>query len=160
VRAAVVICVAALLGAAGCGTQPNEEPLCRPGSPTTLMAESVPTASLVPCVRELPEGWSFESFSADETSASFSLEQQDGGGSLVVSLVPACPSATPAAEDVARTRTADDEGRTTVWTTSFPGGCSIATLTLSEPATVEARRAARGALGTIARADLPTGSLR
>jgi hypothetical protein len=159
VKLATVICVVALLGAAACDTQENEEPVCRPGPPTTLMAESVPSASLVPCVREVPEGWSFQSFTADESAASFSMEQQDGGGSLTVSLQPSCPSAAPPSEGVTRARTTGDDGRTTVWTTTFPGGCSVATLTLSETVTAAARRAARGALGTIARAELAPTSI-
>jgi hypothetical protein len=154
VKLATVVCVVALLGAAACNTQANEEPVCRPGSPTTLMAESVPSASRVPCVRRVPEGWSFQAFTADESAASFSLEQQDGGGSLTVSLQASCPSAAPSSDDVTRARTTLDDGRTTVWTTTFPGGCSVATLTLSETVTAAARRAARSALGTIARAEL------
>jgi hypothetical protein len=159
VRSAVVVCVIALVGAAACDTQANEEPVCRPGAPTTLMAESVPSASLVPCVREVPEGWSFQAFTADESAASFSLEQQDGGGSLTVSLQSSCPSPAPSSEDVTRAQTTRDDGRTTVWTTTFPGGCSVATLSLSETVTAAARRAARRALGTIARAELAPTSI-
>jgi hypothetical protein len=155
---AVIVYVAVLLGAVACGTQANEQPLCRPGSPTTLMAESVPSASLVPCVRELPEGWSFQAFSAREAASSFTLEQHDGGGTLDVSLTASCPQAPASTEGVHRSRRTEADGRTVVWTTTFPGGCSVATLALAEPPTPEVLRAAQRALGTIPASDVVAGS--
>jgi hypothetical protein len=66
----------------------------------------------------------------------FSLEQQDGDGVLEVELLGSCDvsgdgqpvEGFPSAELY---RTANDAGTNVVWTSTFPGGCSRATLTFS-----------------------------
>ena len=44
-----------------------------------LMAQSVPTASMLPCLVALPEGWTFESLHANEDGATFWLDSAHDG---------------------------------------------------------------------------------
>jgi hypothetical protein len=131
-----IIVVGAVLTA--CSPPQNEQPTCRSAPPTLLMAESVPTASLIPCVDALPQGWTWHSFEADETSATFSLEQQDGDGTLEVQLLGSCTvsgdgSPVDGFPDATRYGSPVGQGASVTWTTTFPGGCSRASVTFSAP---------------------------
>lgn len=153
--------VAAMLG--GCArVQANTEPWCRPGNPTALMAESVPTATLVPCVRSLPVGWEFTTFSADETHATFSIEADaETGGTVEVELHPACAAAP---KEGGRS----DEPGTTVartvehrspyaasWIYRFQGGCARIHIAFTKAADVEQELAElRRDLSFLPRADI------
>jgi hypothetical protein len=132
---------------AACGAPEHNQPMCRAAPPTILMAESVPTATQIPCMERLPEGWAFRTFTADESTATFSLAQQDGGGTLDVTLRGACPAG-------ASKRLVEAAGSTIVWTSAFPGGCTIARLSLSEPPAVGAITELHRALGAISRDDV------
>jgi hypothetical protein len=131
-----VAVVPILVIATGCAPSANEQPTCRSDPPTLLMAESVATASLIPCVDALPQGWTWHSFQADDASATFSLEQQDGDGALEVALVGACDvsgdgepvQGFPSAE---RYRSVNDTATNVTWTSTFPGGCARTSLTFS-----------------------------
>jgi len=142
-RLRAIVVGLALAALAACGTPANNEPMCRADSPTILMAESVPTASEIPCIRSLPEGWAFESFRADESSASFSIAQQDGGGTLEVTLTATCPEA-PAHPD-------EEQNTGAIWMSSFPGGCSVARLTFTQPPPPGASDVVHRSLGSIRR---------
>ncbi len=48
-----------------------------------LMAQSVPTASMLPCLGLLPEGWTFESLQANEVGATFWLDSAHDGRRVV-----------------------------------------------------------------------------
>jgi hypothetical protein len=109
--------------------------------PLWLMAQSVPSASLVPCVPSLPAGWRFVNFSEETRSSAarngwsiFTLRKYEVG-SLVVRLSATCdttaaiqrPSDQPGAQRYERT----DQGpssRAATWYTVFPGGCVTAQL--------------------------------
>lgn len=97
-RAALPALAAALL--AGCG-QPvvlGEETLaCRdgddgfPANGVVLMAQSVPSASWVPCLEVMPLGWDLAGMEADESSARFWLDSdRDGVHALEIRLTAAC----------------------------------------------------------------------
>jgi hypothetical protein len=144
---AIVAAVGVVAALAACSAPEHNQPVCRPGPPTILMAESVPTATQIPCIERLPEGWAFQTFTASDSSASFSLAQRDGGGTLEVTLLGACPAAT-------RGRATEDRGSTIVWTSAFPGGCTVARLTLSDPAPAGAGTAIHRAMGSISRAEV------
>jgi hypothetical protein len=124
--------------ATACAVQENAQPGCRSGSPTTLMAESVPSASLIPCVEALPAGWTYQTFEANDTGSTFSLEQPDRGGLLEVQLLSACEATGtpkpirnfPTAQQY---RSVEAEGARVVWTSTFPGGCSRVELTFPGP---------------------------
>jgi hypothetical protein len=138
-RGSVWLALVTILVAASCAPSENQQPTCRSDSPTLLMAESVPSASLIPCVDALPQGWTWHTFEANEKSATFSLEQQDGDGSLEVQLLAACDVAGDGARvegfpTARRYGSFSDEGAKGIWTTTFPGGCSRATVSFSSPA--------------------------
>ena len=124
--------------ATACAPPENEQPTCRSEPPTVLMAESVPSASLIPCVDALPQGWTWHGFQANEMTSTFSLEQQDGDGLLEVQLLSSCDvsgdgervEAFPTATVY---RTVERRGAHVVWTSTFPGGCSRVSLTFSAP---------------------------
>jgi len=109
--------------------------------PLWLMAQSVPSASLVPCVPSLPAGWRFVNLpeetrpSAARNGWSMFTLRKYLAGSLVVRLSATCdttatiqrPSDQPAAQRFERTDQGPS-GRAATWYTVFPGGCVTAQL--------------------------------
>jgi hypothetical protein len=72
----------------------NREPWCRDAPATILVAQSVPSADLVPCVRFLPDGWTFASFEASDAGATFAIAGPDeGDGTADVSVTASCADA-------------------------------------------------------------------
>jgi hypothetical protein len=136
--------LAAVMGSAllpGCGAlHDNARPVCRYGSPMVLMAQSVPTATLIPCVRALPLGWHFRSFDAESGQSEFVLDSDFAGArALVVTLLPRCdigafspePSDEPGAaryQMLVRNRPVFEQE----WGYTFAGGCAIYRFTLRE----------------------------
>jgi hypothetical protein len=110
-----------------------------------LEAQSVPSASLVPCFKVLPAGWTFANVAANDGHSEVAFDHDRAGvHAVVVRLTVAC---TPAgAKEVAATeatvrRYQRDErgsGRTrTIWYDRFPGGC--VTTQLVAPTTLRAQ---------------------
>jgi tRNA A-37 threonylcarbamoyl transferase component Bud32/membrane-associated phospholipid phosphatase len=102
---------------------------CAPHEPLLLMAQSVPTASLVPCVANLPAGWSLGDTVVGNDRSRFTLNS-DRGGVLVVDLTASCDltgaaevtSERPGARRYLRLeRNAAGVAMTRAYT--FPGGC-------------------------------------
>jgi hypothetical protein len=156
-RRTLVACAVLLAALAACAAPENAQPMCRSVPPTVLMAESVPSATVVPCVKQLPAGWAFDTFTADETASSFTLQQQSDAASLEVSFVPECapPSGAATGASPGRTyRSVQDAGATVVWTSMLTGGCSVATLRYPGRIPAEDASAIRRALGTIPREEL------
>ncbi len=131
----------------GCGAiRDNEQPLCGSHGPTILMAEAVPTAAMVPCLRTLPLGWRFGSFQARSGDALFTLDSDVAGkAALQAELSASCgvgeAKVAPSDEDgttlyVASTGgdtagAAGSNGVITVrWFYRFAGGCTRYTLSL------------------------------
>ena len=77
VRAAVAC---ALLLMAGCSSVEPRVPGCDEAARLALVAQSVPTSSYVPCLTELPTGWSVTGFDAARGGTSFELlsDRADG----------------------------------------------------------------------------------
>jgi tRNA A-37 threonylcarbamoyl transferase component Bud32/membrane-associated phospholipid phosphatase len=110
--------------------------------PLWLMAQSVPSASLVPCVPSLPAGWRMVNISEGATRPSaarngwsmFTLRKYLVG-SLVVRLSATCdttgaiqqPPDQPGTQRYERTNQGGS-GRAATWYTVFPGGCVTAQL--------------------------------
>jgi hypothetical protein len=101
VRRRVLTGVVVLAAAAGCGTNVSVGeaaglPRCAPAGNvaeggTVLMAQSVPTAGWLPCVRQLPPGWSFASFLPRKGRTEMAFDSdRDGTHALVVILQPSC----------------------------------------------------------------------
>lgn len=99
-RAAALSAVVAGVLMAGCAkdsTAVTTEPFCRAGeggagNGVILMAQSVPTASQVPCIRSaLPLGWSFHHLLARNGGSQFWLDSdRDGQKAIEVRLTSSC----------------------------------------------------------------------
>jgi hypothetical protein len=76
---AAAILVSALLAA--CGSSQSSAPTCeRPvGSLTILIAQSVPSATELPCIRGFPAGWGFGGSDVRSGTARFWLNSDRGG---------------------------------------------------------------------------------
>ena len=132
-RRVVLVVAIVAAGAASCSrVARNEHPVCEARPATRLLAESVPTAEFVPCVRSLPVGWSFSGLDAVDGRGTFWLNSDDGGErALQASLVPTCrPEGTRTAPGSAPARVhryvdvRDTSPYRAVWTDVFPGGCA------------------------------------
>ena len=112
-------------------------PRCNELEAMWLQAQAVPTASLVPCVRSLPVGWSFRTLSVNEGRSIITLDHDRAGARAVeLRFAETCDVAgadqAPTTVPGARRFTRGPEAGTDVILTRydvFPGGC--ATLTLS-----------------------------
>ncbi len=66
-------------------------PECEAGGRLAILAQAVPSASMVPCVREMPVGWSFAALHVEAGQARFWLDSDRAGLRAVeVELAPAC----------------------------------------------------------------------
>jgi len=102
---------------------------CVPNEPLVLMAQSVPTAALVPCIAILPAGWSLGDVVVGNDRSRFTVTS-DRDGVLVVELAASCDlagaveltSEQPGARRYLRVdRNAAGVAMTRAYT--FPGGC-------------------------------------
>jgi hypothetical protein len=102
---------------------------CAPHEPLLLMAQSVPTAELVPCIEILPAGWTLGDVAVGNGRSRFTLTS-DRGGVLVAELTASCDlagaveltSEQPGARRYLRIeRNAASVAMTRAYT--FPGGC-------------------------------------
>ena len=133
-RLFVVLLGSVLLGA-GCSTvAPQKAPLCDAdlrGEQLLIEAQSVPSASMVPCVGALPVGWSFQSFEVSDRGTTFYLDSDRAGAHAVrVDLRESCdtsdasevPSDTPKARQFERIDSLGDRyGGERLYV--FEGGC-------------------------------------
>ena len=101
---------------------------CDQPEPLWLLAQSVPSASLVPCVRALPAGWAVATAKARNGLSEFTLAHDPDSQAMTVRLTAACTTSgatrRPADQPRARRyeRTNARSGQVT-WYTVFPGGC-------------------------------------
>ena len=84
---------------AGCSTTaagaPTPDCDLTNGSSVLLMAQAVPTAELIPCVDEVPPGWSVSEVSVQQGAGSFQFDSDDlGDAFLEVRLGDSCPART------------------------------------------------------------------
>jgi hypothetical protein len=88
-RGPVVVVVVLVLG--GCAGAESAAPECKPGRRLAILAQSVPAASLVPCLDTMPAGWSFAALDVDSQRSRFWLDSDRAGLRAVeVELAPAC----------------------------------------------------------------------
>jgi tRNA A-37 threonylcarbamoyl transferase component Bud32 len=126
---------------------------CAPHEPLLLMAQSVPTAELVPCVEILPAGWTLGDTLVGNGRSRFTLTS-DRGGVLVTELTASCDlagaveltSERPGARRYLRVeRTAAGVAMTRAYT--FPGGCVTQRLVAPEASRQKLASESSSALG-------------
>jgi hypothetical protein len=81
---------AALMVLPACGVEDTAAPHCRPDERLGIVAQSVPGAAYVPCLRELPPGWSVASFSVQRDRTRLSLHSDRERRAVRVTLQRAC----------------------------------------------------------------------
>jgi tRNA A-37 threonylcarbamoyl transferase component Bud32 len=112
---------------------------CGDLEPLWLMAQSVPSASLLPCVQFLPVGWSVAEVAVNDGRSVLTLDHDRAGdGAMVVRLTAACvpagavegPSPTSGVRHWQRIES-NAGGFTATWYDLFPGGCVTSRLHLT-----------------------------
>ena len=152
----------ALIGDGGVENDPIEAQnlRCAPHEPLLLMAQSVPTAELVPCVELLPAGWTLGDVLVGNGRSRFTLTS-DRGGVLVAELAASCDlggaveltSEQAGARRYLRIeRNAGGVVMTRAYT--FPGGCVTQHLVAPEASRQQLASESSSALGFTTRDDL------
>ena len=127
---AVVMCAAAA-ALTGCGSLGGTVPRCADPLKLAIVAQSVSGASYVPCISELPEGWSTSGFNPANGGTSFTLDSDRSPGrpvtvrlSATCATVGASPSPPRAPGVLSYTRLTSISPRFagTLYDV-FPGGC-------------------------------------
>ena len=166
-RASVALSLTALV-LSGCGaardpTAPNCPGTGRDASAVILMAQAVPSAAFVPCVSELPAGWTFGGERLRNGRPEFWLDSDRAGfRALTVSLTRTCdvskavevPSETGALE--LRRYEEPDALPPTFFGNRyyvFPGGCITYRFTFNRGGAYTQVVEATGALSFVARAE-------
>jgi hypothetical protein len=136
---------------------------CAHVEPLWLMAQSVPSASLVPCVRTLPVGWTVAGVTVNDGRSVITLDHDRAGdAALVVRLTAACdpagavlgPSAVEGVRHSQRTESSAGGEFTVTWFDQFPGGCLTSRLHLTTDPNGEFAAQAPQVLGFTTRAAL------
>jgi tRNA A-37 threonylcarbamoyl transferase component Bud32/membrane-associated phospholipid phosphatase len=170
---ALMAALLALVGATIVGSITNNEAgqtpvngtslACTDLEPLWLQAQSVPSASLVPCVRSLPVGWTVGRVTVNDGRSVLSLNHDRAGdGALVVRLSAGCapggavegPSATDGVRHFQRTESSTGGGFSATWYDQFPGGCVTSRLRLTTDPNGEFAAQAPEVLGFTTRAAL------
>jgi tRNA A-37 threonylcarbamoyl transferase component Bud32 len=136
---------------------------CSDMEPLWLMAQSVPSASQVPCVRALPVGWSVAEVTVNDGRSVLTLDHDRAGdGALVVRLTAACdragavegPSPITGVRHFQRTESSAGGGFAATWYDQFPGGCVTSRLRLTTDPNGEFAAQAPAVLGFTTREQL------
>lgn len=130
VSAALAACV--LLVAAGCSVEQTlPPPWCDSGGSSLIVAQSVRSASQIPCLLELPAGWGIDTVQINEEHSVMTFDSdRAGAGAAVLRLEQACdvseavsaPSDLPAAERFESVERVAPSFRAERYYV-FPGGC-------------------------------------
>ena len=135
-RAVLAAMIAAMFAAAtaltGCAAASSDTaPRCEDPLRLAIIAQSLPTATYVPCLRDLPEGWSSSGFDATQSGTSFLLDSDRSPGRPVqVQLTATCrpgiaspsPPRAPGVLTYTRLTSVTPRFTGTVYDV-FPGGC-------------------------------------
>jgi tRNA A-37 threonylcarbamoyl transferase component Bud32 len=116
---------------------------CTDLEPLWLMAQSVPSASLVPCLGPLPDGWELAIVAVNDGRSAITLYNRFGLGAVVIQLSADCdvrgaslaPSVQPQARRYLRIESQAPQFSATRFEV-FPGGC--VTTRLTAPAAYQA----------------------
>jgi tRNA A-37 threonylcarbamoyl transferase component Bud32 len=113
---------------------------CTNLEPLWLMAQSVPSASLVPCVRSRPVGWELAEVAVNNGRSLITLNHDRAGdAALIARLTASCdpsgavegPTATTGVRHFQRTEASAGGEFTATWYEQFPGGCVTTRLHLT-----------------------------
>jgi membrane-associated phospholipid phosphatase/tRNA A-37 threonylcarbamoyl transferase component Bud32 len=136
---------------------------CAHLEPLWLQAQSVPTASMVPCVQSLPVGWSLGNVTVNDGRSVITLDHDRAGpAALVVRLTASCapggavqgPSQTRGVRRSQRIQSRASGEFTATWYDQFPGGCVTSRLHLTSDPNGEFAGQAPHVLGFTSRAAL------
>jgi hypothetical protein len=137
VRRSVAACAVVLcLAPASCSTNAGGPPPCDDPSDhgVVLIAQSVPSATLIPCVRSIPTGWTFGGgFVSQDLSRMWLSSTVAGVNSVRADLTPSCDpgDAIETVPSPGETGTRVFQGPQSLdpfrWTryVTFPGGCVV-----------------------------------
>lgn len=161
-RASIGVAAALAFGSASCEASVGAEPICSQPQDAVMVleAQSVPTATRLPCIAELPIGWRFGGMSVNDRGTAMWFDHDRAGVRAVeVELTPACDVSSavevPPGPDEVGMRVFQEPTSLDPFTGSrslvFEGGCIVSRYRFapgSDPALViEADRA----LSTLAR---------
>jgi tRNA A-37 threonylcarbamoyl transferase component Bud32 len=112
---------------------------CTDPEPLWLVAQSVPSASLVPCLGPLPEGWDLAKMTVNDGRSVITLHDRLGLGTVVVRLTADCdvggaslvPPVQPEVRRYLRTEGVAPQYSATRFEV-FPGGCVTTRLTVPD----------------------------
>ena len=170
-RAGALVALSGLVLLTGC-VQPGElaggVPTCTPAADdevangVVLMAQSVPTASWVPCMATVPLGWRFAGMEASDDAARFWLDSdRDGTHAIEVQLTEDCD--TEGAIEIGSDRDGLDRLERVFETSpryvgtrfyTFDGGCISMLFTLSGQSRGEALAVATEGIDVVSREEL------
>jgi len=135
---------------------------CAPHEPLVLMAQSVPTASLVPCIEILPAGWTLGDMVVGNDRSRFTMIS-DRGGVLVAELTASCDLAgaveqTSERAEARRYLRIERDAAVVTMTRAytFPGGCVTQRLVAPEASRQQLAGESSFALGFTTRDALTT----
>ena len=159
-RAAAVGALAVGLALGGCAPG-DPAPTCDATSRLGIVAQSVDTAAYVPCVAELPAGWSVEDVSIDDDGTTVSLRSDRADQEAEVTLVESCDvsRATPIEPRDEGVRSYNEveaieprfAGR---FLDVFPGGCVVSRYDFERGPHVALTAELRDAVGLVSRRQL------
>lgn len=136
-------------------------PRCEAGTRLAILAQSVPDAAYVPCVEDLPPGWTFEGLRVDDGGATISLESDRADREVEVELAPTCDTsdATPIAPSGEGVRTyhqvdSIDPRFAGRFLDVFPGGCVVTSYDFERGRHVELITQLQAVVGLFARLEL------
>jgi serine/threonine protein kinase len=135
---------------------------CTQLEPLWLMAQSVPSASLVPCVQLLPAGWSVAEVAVNNGRSVITLDHDRAGKqALMVQLTAACDltGATEVTSEQAGARRylrvdRNAPGFSATRAYTFPGGCVTHRFSAAAPSALRLSDTASSEFGFVAREEL------
>ena len=156
------VMLAAGAGLTGCASAGDPVPGCRDPLRLAIVEQSVPSASYLPCIRDLPPGWTTAGFDPTQDGTSFLLDSDRSPGQPVtVQLTTACrisgASPSPARAPGALTYTRLDSIRPRFagrLYDVFPGGCVTYTFDFSHGSQIALMEQFKAAVGLYPRQQL------
>lgn len=142
-RLVAALALAGFVALPGCeDMRENLHPVCEVRPPTILMAESVRSATKIPCVKSLPVGWSWGGFRAEDGETTFELSATAGGDAAVtVRFVARCPveqTGVDIADDIELDEVvASEDPYEAQRTYRFDGGCATVRIAFVSGAPVD-----------------------